>query len=200
MNPQQLSALAADLGFPPGLWHDGRDGLRADWADGALARLCWERNGTMTDDPWLSLDPSAKRGRLTEPEGSGGTPDYEIYADGSWESFDAWSDNSRPQKMAWPAWVRGAVGRVMGRVRCLLCGLSLSQHPAAAHTPDACGHLCGPCLARVQGEAPTPRSWPHGKRICAVCRAKCADATPMFEGPGGRLCLACARGMQTIRG
>ena len=196
MRRRALENLAARLGLPEGLWTDGQNGLRADLEGDALVRLGWERDGAPDGGEWLGLDPGARSGRLVSPQGSGGTADYEVYADGSWESFDAWSDNSRPQRMSWSGWTRRSAAAVMGRVPCLLCGLPLSRRRAAAHTADRRAHVCGPCKRRIEAEAPTGRSWPRGDRVCAACGRDHEDDAPLFEGPSGKLCPPCAAALR----
>ena len=53
----------------------------------------------------LSLEQGVEAGSADLKQGSGGTSDHEYYSDGTYEVFDAWSDNSKPKKMAFPDWV-----------------------------------------------------------------------------------------------
>lgn len=196
MNRAALQKLARSLCFPPGRWADDQGGLRAKF-DGAedLVRLGWETGGQPDGTLWLRLWPQERRGRLTWPRGSGGTPDTERYQDGAWELFDAWSDNTRPQRLRWSAWTQRAATRVMDWLRCLLCGASLSEG-VGAHTADARGHLCRDCHRRLADDTPTPRQWPRGDRVCAACHRDHDDEAPLFEGPRGKLCPSCQRSLR----
>lgn len=198
LRPRRLHRIARRLGLPPGCWFDGALGLRADLEGGLLVGLAWWSEGAPLGLR-LELDPSRRRGCLRQPEGSGGTEDTEVYRGGRVERFDAWSDNERPRAMSWSRWSDGAVARVMGGLGCLLCGAALDRAPAAAHTPQGQGHLCSPCLERVAAESPVPRSWPRGERRCGACGGGAADEGLLYEGPGGRLCPDCSRGLLPVR-
>ena len=192
IDPHELQDLAAALGFPEGLWHDSGDGLLARFDGGQLVALCWRQDDAPDGSPTLELDPAARAGRLTWPSGSGGTADYEVYADGAWERFDAWSDSARPRPAPWPEWVRSSVTVVMGEVGCLLCGISIAQRPGVATTADGRGHLCADCREHVSSAAPGPRTWPRGDRVCDACGRRHNHQALLYEGPAGKLCAGCA--------
>ncbi len=86
------------------------DGVAAEWhADGHLKRLVRKRGGEVIRS--LDLD-GLGNGKATEFQGSGGTADWEVYADGKRECFDAWSDNSRPRPYDYETWVRGWIAAI----------------------------------------------------------------------------------------
>jgi len=193
MDQRTLRRVFDRLGFPPGLWARGGDGLCARFdGRGRLTELHWVRGGEPVGHR-LRLDPERRRGALSWPRGSGGSEDREVYERGGWQRFDAWSDGSGRADSSWSEWVRRAVTTVAARCRCALCGMGLDQSPAAAHGPGGAQFLCGPCFGRIREESPTPRQWPLGERRCAQCEKVRDDDAPMFEGRGGKLCAPCAR-------
>jgi hypothetical protein len=53
----------------------------------------------------LMLEHGRAQGRVEIAQGSGGTPDYEVYRNGKAERFDAWSDNERGTPVDYRTWV-----------------------------------------------------------------------------------------------
>ena len=195
MNRKALTRLAAKLGFPPGRWSDQGTGLKTQWASDQLVWLGWEEEGEALSSPWLQLEPDTKRGLLTWPQGSGGTPDTERYEDGAWELFDVWSDNSRPRRKRLSAWTARAATHVFDALGCLLCGQGLAKAKAGAHTEDGMHHVCVACWKALPSMEPTPRAWPLGNRRCRACGSNHGDDEPLFEGRHGKLCLPCRAGL-----
>ena len=190
MKRRAVEGLARTLGFPPGLWSRGGDGLRADCEGGLLTLLAWWESGAPVGAR-LELQPRQRAGVLRTPRGSGGTEDREVYARGKWERFDAWSDNQRPERISWSRWTQRAAAGVLGRPGCLLCGQPLSREPAKVHLAEGRGHLCGACWGRARAEAPTPRQWPLGDRGCGACGCAFGDAELLHEGARGKVCPGC---------
>lgn len=74
------------------------------YADGHLEFLGYFEYGECIRS--LELDGKGA-GRGTNYRGSGGSADWvNYYADGTRESFDAWSDNGRPHPYPYKAWVK----------------------------------------------------------------------------------------------
>lgn len=87
---------------------DGSGLVALTSAEGFLLRF--GRRSGRTDAGWqLVLVEGVEAGSALLPQGSGGTSDHERYADGEWERFDAWSDNSRPTAAPWLPWLAGWV-------------------------------------------------------------------------------------------
>lgn len=84
---------------------DAENGLVARfYADGHLEFLGYFEYGECIRS--LELDGKGA-GRGTNYRGSGGSADWvNYYADGTRESFDAWSDNGRPHPYPYKAWVK----------------------------------------------------------------------------------------------
>ncbi len=83
-----------------------REGLVAlCYEDGQLAFLGFYLQGSC-DHSWvLILKQGIEQGEARLVKGSGGTADSEYYRDGSWERYDAWSDNSKPKAEDYQVWV-----------------------------------------------------------------------------------------------
>jgi hypothetical protein len=81
------------------------DGLVAHFFDdGHLEFLGYFENGECVRS--LELDGQGA-GRGTNFRGSGGNADWvNYYADGTRETFDAWSDNTRPHPYPYTQWVK----------------------------------------------------------------------------------------------
>ncbi len=60
----------------------------------------------------LMLEHGRAEGRAEIAQGSGGTPDYEIYRRGEAERFDAWSDNARGTPVDYRTWVEGWIRKI----------------------------------------------------------------------------------------
>ncbi len=83
--------------------------------DGQLRRLARMRGEACICE--LQLAHAQARGRQTDHEGSGGSADWTTYQDGCSESFDAWSDNSRPRPEPFADFVRRSIQRVAGKAK-----------------------------------------------------------------------------------
>ena len=81
-----------------------REGLVARcYEDGQLAFLGFYLQGSC-DHSWvLILKQGIEQGEARQ--GSPGTADSEYYRDGTWERYDAWSDNSKPKAEDYQVWV-----------------------------------------------------------------------------------------------
>lgn len=97
---------------------DARDGLVARYyPSGQLATLACYSGGS-ADAAWaLDLDEGVESGRAVLEEGSGGSADLEVYREGRYERFDAWSDNTRPQPSSYEAWVRRWIAAIVDTAR-----------------------------------------------------------------------------------
>src|SRR5262249_30638875 len=93
-------------------------GLFADcYPDGQLRHLGFYSEGSC-DGSWaLYLEHGVAQGKAILVLGLGGTPDYEIYKDGTAERFDPWSDNSPAYPVPYRKWVEGWIGSLAGPVR-----------------------------------------------------------------------------------
>ena len=192
MNRRQVLGLFRRLGFPSGLWFFEGFGLVATYdRRERLIEMFWSAED-LPDGRRMVLDPERRTGRVTLPEGSGGTPDHEVYQNGCAETFDAWSDALGPSPQSWRGWVRRHLGRFADGAACVLCGGRLRQAPPVAFGPDGQTYLCGSCWHRTRSEAPTERQWPLGDRFCRVCASSFGDADPLFGGRRGHLCSPCA--------
>ena len=199
MNRNQFHSYLKKLGFPSGLLFKKGNGLCAQFdAKDRLVDLQWKENKQGVGRH-LILHPGRKGGRLSWPHGAGGTEDYEIYKDGKWEQFNAWSDSSAPKAMLWSKWVENAVSRFLAGCSCLLCGLGLDKEPAAAHSSCKTRWTCAPCYKRIRKAEPSSRSWPLGNRYCAVCRKLHEESDRFFEGKRFKLCTACAAEFRPVR-
>ena len=196
MTRRQVRALLRRLGFPPGLWSTDGSGLVANYDHrGRLVEMFWAEDGAPMGRR-LVLDPGRATGRMTVPEGFGGTADFEVYKNGCVETFDAWSDASGPRRQRWRTWVREQVGRFADGAACALCGGRLRDAPPVAVARDGPAYLCGPCWHWTRTEAPTGRQWPLGDRTCGLCATAFDDPEPLFEGRRGRLCPRCVDGFE----
>lgn len=93
---------------------DARHGVRASfYDDGQIASLaCWVFGAPR--GPTLSLEHGTDTGRSDD----GDTYDcYDLYGHGSAMKYDPWSDSSRPQPIAFEAWVRKKIDRVLATWR-----------------------------------------------------------------------------------
>lgn len=86
------------------------DGVYAEWyPDGHLRRIGRVEDG----EPVFTLELDGYgNGRGVLHFGSGGTADWEVYKDGKWERFDAWSDNTRPRPFPYTQFVREWIRRI----------------------------------------------------------------------------------------
>jgi hypothetical protein len=83
-------------------------------ADGALARFVRLGDGAIVG--WqLQLDPGVASGRAVLEAGSGGSADFEVYRNGTYERFDAWSDNSSARRKPWGQWLNEWVAAIAKR-------------------------------------------------------------------------------------
>lgn len=206
MDVAALEALARALGLPPA-WRapaaapGARAGLAFDpigpeqTGDGDGILVAWLQAGAPVGRH-LRLWPRARAGAAIWPEGSGGTPDHEVYRDGAAERFDAWSDGARPHRQPFARWAEAQARAVIGAPRCLLCGAPMAQAPIAALSADGEAHLCAGCLPGLEPAALRPRQWPMGERRCRACERCYPDETPMFHGRAGLLCAPCAAALQ----
>lgn len=128
MKRRSLDRLARSLGFPPGLWSDGGDGLRAEEERSWVVRLAWWASGEPVGSR-LELQPRARSGRLVTPRGSGGTHDVEVYW---WRTMGA---------------LRGVVGQPTPRANVL----DDLDHPDRDDHPQS-----GAVLAVRRGSRPRP--------------------------------------------
>jgi hypothetical protein len=198
MNRRQLENLAHGMGFPPGLWCTDGDGLLGTYdASGRLVSLQWHY-GTETGTLQFTLNPRARSGELFYARAAGASEDRETYRNGQAEQFDAWSDNLRPSPMTWRQWTRRGATRLLGVCRCSLCGTSIAEKVARAHSQDQRHMLCSDCWSAVSQEDPTPRLWPLGDRRCALCDTTHADSSLLHEGPHGKLCVPCVKEMNPV--
>lgn len=95
-----------------------RDGLVASfYPSGQVASFACYGGGTAAFAWALHLDEGVESGRAVLEHGSGGTADCEVYADGHYERFDAWSDASRPRPLAYAAWVRRWIAEIVDTAR-----------------------------------------------------------------------------------
>jgi hypothetical protein len=197
LNRSRVLRLAKKVGFPPKRWRHGRDGLHAQYdSRDRLRQLYWLVEGS--PGRWhLSLLPAEASGELVLNLGEGRT-DLESYGNGCWESFDAFSDNRRPSQMSWRAWTRRSVLTLMNGHRCLLCASGVGVKSAFVWTPDDYDHLCKPCWVALGTQAPQPRSWPIGDRMCGACLNRFEDEALMYEGKSGKLCLDCKEQMKRV--
>ncbi len=95
-----------------------REGIVARvYDDGQLAFVGFYLQGSC-DHSWvLKLDRGIEKGQAIVVNGSGGTPDSEIYSDGTSERFDAWSDNSKPKEEDYQVWVCRWLARIVNNAR-----------------------------------------------------------------------------------
>ena len=201
MDRTALEALARAMGLPAA-WRAPATGPAGDGlaflpvdpdlnGDGDGILVAWLRGGAPAGRH-LFLWPQARAGRAVWPEGSGGTPDVEVYRDGAVERFDAWSDGARPHRQPFGRWAEAQARAVIGAPRCLLCGEPMCAAPLAALSADGEAHLCASCLPGLQPAALRPRQWPTGERRCRACDRCYPYETPMFHGRAGLLCAPCA--------
>jgi ankyrin repeat protein len=91
--------------LPTGYTAQGVEGLVAQfYADGQLERLCVLEAGKLVSSELL-LEQGIAEARMYDYPGDGSSRNWYVYRDGTVESFDAWSDNSRPSVRAWVPWV-----------------------------------------------------------------------------------------------
>ena len=102
-----------DASWLPTGWEKRRDIVVEFYDDGQLRRVARMRGAACIEE--LTLLRGVARGRQTDHEGSGGTPDWCTHEDGWTESFDAWSDNSRPQRDPFPDFARRSILQVLGK-------------------------------------------------------------------------------------
>ena len=158
MDREQLHLLMRALGFPAGLWARAGEGLLAHFdARDRLVAMYWIRDNAPVGQN-LELDDLCERGEMRWPNGSGGSADSEIYEDGHWERFDAWSDGSRPSAMPWSDWVIKGVTSFAEKCRCTLCGTGLGEARPAAYSPCERRFLCGACKQWTREGVPSTRS------------------------------------------
>lgn len=75
------------------------------YANGQLKHFSFYENGNC-DNSWaLYLEKGNDEGKIRLENGYGGTADFELYGDGSYERFDAWSDSSPSREMPYEDWV-----------------------------------------------------------------------------------------------
>ena len=173
MTRRQVRALLRHLGFPPGLWSTDGSGLVANYdRRGRLVEMFWAEDGVPMGRR-LILDPGRADGRLTIPEGSGGTADFEVYKNGCVETFDAWSDASGPRRRRWRTWVREQVGRLRTVQRARSAGDACGMPPVAVARTS--GLPVRSLLALDPDRGPTGRQWPW-----AIALGLCATA---FDDP-----------------
>lgn len=90
------------------------DGLVARYyPSGQLASLANHFDGSAASAWALYLEEGVEKGTAVLERGLGGTPDREVYADGRFERFDAWSDNSPAQRLAYAKWVRRWIAAIV---------------------------------------------------------------------------------------
>lgn len=88
------------------------EGLCASfYPDGQLHKFGNFKNGK-TVGWYLTIKHGESEGEARNEQGSGGTADYEIYTKGTRELFDAWSDNTRPEKKEFRSWVEGWIADI----------------------------------------------------------------------------------------
>ncbi len=100
-----------DTWLPSG-WQQRGDLVVERYPDGQLSRLVRLVGDVASYE--LTLAHGQPRGRVTDHQGSGGSADYTTHVDGFSESFDAWSDNSRPWPEPFATFARRAIARVAG--------------------------------------------------------------------------------------
>ncbi len=108
------SWVCVDEAWLPAGWEQRADLVVERYHDGQLRRVARMQGATCLYE--LTLEHGVPRGRQTDHQGSGGSADWTTHTDGFSESFDAWSDNSRPWRDPFPEFVRRSIARVTGRV------------------------------------------------------------------------------------
>lgn len=107
-----------------------RDGLVASfYPSGQVVSFACYGGGTAAFAWALHLDEGVESGRAVLEHGSGGAADHEVYADGHYERFDAWSDASRPRPLAYAAWVRRWIAEIVDTARRLAAAVSSRASP-----------------------------------------------------------------------
>ncbi len=91
---------------------DHKDGYYAEfYGNGQLRHFGFYRGGE--PDNWtLNLEEGKEEGEARLEAGSGGTPDYELYRNGTYEAFNAWSDNSPARPKLFKVWVEEWILRI----------------------------------------------------------------------------------------
>ena len=192
MKKWRFEQLTQRLGLAPKQNSDGNDGLHPVYdSRRRLTQLHWLYDG-QPGSLQLTLVPKRKHGELVLLNGSGGSPDTEVYNGGRVDVYNAWSDNQKPYRMRWSAWVRASVLRLIGVKGCLLCSDGLDKAIGVAHTAGGFSHLCANCWRHLRIAQPLPRRWPLGERRCGGCGECFGDEVGMYEGRGGKLCTGCA--------
>lgn len=99
--------------LPKGVVVGAKDGLYAEvYEDGQLAQFGYREKGEPVH--WhLILEKGKEAGEARKRNPLGGSNDGEIYSEGTYDTYNAWSDYSKPVKKEYRAWVEGWIEKIM---------------------------------------------------------------------------------------
>jgi hypothetical protein len=112
---------------------DGKTGLcYQTFPDGQLASFGdFDNDGTPLGYQ-LTIEHNIETARAEIAEGSGGTPDYEVYRDGKSVRYDLWSDNEPPGRLPFSEWIKDWIAKISSKA-----GQRRKDHAEAKDTRES---------------------------------------------------------------